>query len=1170
MPPAISTPCRRMSLAIAAVAAVLAAVPFNTVRAERETDPVALRQLSDQFTKKLQSRQNTLYRSLLNSTDPVQQALNRNPNIKLMYVRENGMPVYYEMSNENAAKTIRTWDCWPGGVGGGSYSLTGSGTANNELALWDGGAVLTTHQEFGGRVTQVDAVATHFHSTHVAGTMIAGGFQAAARGMSYQANLSAYEWTNDTAEMAAAAAAGLQVSNHSYGLIAGWYNDSVYGWMWFGDVSVSTVEDYGFGFYDASARDWDVVAHNAPNYLICVAAGNDRDDNGPAPGSAHWHWDGNLGSWVNSNDIHGGDGQAGGYDCISWTANAKNALAVGAVNDIPLGYSVPGDVVQTTFSSWGPCDDGRIKPDIVANGFGLYGPTNTGNANYITIGGTSMATPNASGSINLLAGRFEAEFAKSPRSATLKALVINTADEAGASTGPDYANGWGLMNTKRAVDVLSAHGDAAMGLFEASLANGATDTYYFTVTAPQDVRLTIAWTDPAGTSPAASLDPATAMLVNDLDLRITNVGTALTTMPWRLDRLNPAAAAVRADNPVDNVEQIDIAFASAGTYRVTVGHKGALSGGSQDYSMVWRGMVATQPEETALGLHSIVDLAAPDFPATKIGTDQNQDRGVFITAIEDYQLSAIAFKIALPCEQTITARLYAANGTSRGAMLASGTLDITHPGHVFHYVPVNYQLDACKEYELVMEWGSNVVSWPWWSEWAGDPPSINEPYDAGGAIRVHDGSYNGQAGNYALGNFAIQGISNPTLSYTDLSPTPGAWGNVNDASVARGIYVVPERTVSLDIVNFASGLAAFQTATYKVRVFDGTGLTRGALLAEGYKKFTNGASTAVSMRAIPVNIVLEEGKMYDIDVQFPSFSTWEGQSEGGITLPFVNGPFRVVDGEYVGNPGNSYIAHFELVWTEDAGGVPHDLTKAGAADGWVDQDDYDYGMYVTAMINQEVYSLGWMADVPAGAVIGMNIYEATGTTRGALISSGEILSSGSGLRWHDVPVAASLVAGQDYDFEINITQVDRWDYWSDLNGGMPYTAYGVIQVRDSESGGVATNWALPQMRINLCNVTATPVLSGPTNVPKFTLAAPYPNPVSSTATLDFSLDRAEPVTINVYDVAGRRVATILNSQNRGVGPGSVQFDAKDFASGVYFLKMQTPTKSVSRKITVLK
>jgi hypothetical protein len=78
------------------------------------------------------------------------------------------------------------------------------------------------------------------------------------------------------------------------------------------------------------------------------------------------------GSWQWTSQARGADGGASGYDCISQQGCAKNILTVGAVNDIVGGYSSPGDVVMSSFSSWGPTDDGRIKPDICANGVGLY------------------------------------------------------------------------------------------------------------------------------------------------------------------------------------------------------------------------------------------------------------------------------------------------------------------------------------------------------------------------------------------------------------------------------------------------------------------------------------------------------------------------------------------------------------------------------------------------------------------------------------------------------------------------------------------------------------------------------------------------------------------------------------------------------------------------------
>jgi hypothetical protein len=382
--------------------------------------------------------------------------------------------------------------------------------------------------------------------------------------------------------MATAASSGLQVSNHSYGYATGWYYDGA-DWYWFGDLSINTVEDYGFGFYDSEAQTWDQIAYDAPEYVIVKSAGNDRNDFGPGAGGGHYHWDG---GWVWATDTHDPDGGSDMYDCVSWNGNAKNIITVGAVNDIPLGYTQPSDVVQTVFSSWGPCDDGRIKPDIVANGAGLYSCSDAGNASYITYSGTSMSSPNTSGSINLLIGHYEATHGSAkPRSATIKGVIIHTADEAGTNDGPDYQNGWGLMNTETAADIIAADVTQPMRIHEDDLSNGETDYYHFRVYTTKDLRVTIAWTDPPGTPPSPSLNPTTPMLVNDLDLRVVHVGSATTYYPWILDRANPGNAATTGDNSVDNMERIDVENASAGLYVVSVSHKGSLSS-SQQYSIV--------------------------------------------------------------------------------------------------------------------------------------------------------------------------------------------------------------------------------------------------------------------------------------------------------------------------------------------------------------------------------------------------------------------------------------------------------------------------------------------------------------------------------------------------------------------------------------------------------
>jgi len=163
-----------------------------------------------------------------------------------------------------------------------------------------------------------------------------------------------------------------------------------------------------------------------------------------------------------------------------------------------------------------------------------------------------------------------------------------------------------LLDTYRAIDLLEAGPADARGVMEETISTGETNDYHFTVDAPQTVRLTMVWTDPPGTPPAPSLDPPNKMLVNDLDLRITSVNGAVTTLPWTLDGFNPSAAAVRADNSTDNVESIDIDLAPADQYVVHVTHKGTLLSGSQAYALVWQGMKETAPT-------GVVPAATPPF-----------------------------------------------------------------------------------------------------------------------------------------------------------------------------------------------------------------------------------------------------------------------------------------------------------------------------------------------------------------------------------------------------------------------------------------------------------------------------------------------------------------------------------------------------------------------------
>ena len=507
-------------------------------------------------------------------------------------------PLYRTTNNLIAAATTSTSAVWSGG--GAGLNLSGSGVI---LGIWDGGPVRTTHQEYGGRVVVKDgSTATAAHATHVGGTMIASGVVTPAKGMSPAANLWSNDWNTDISEMAARAAEGLQVSNHSYGYIAGWsYNtkgDSR--WVWYGHEPYNTTTDYGFGAYESISHDWDFVSFNAPDYLIVKSSGNDRCEGPDSQPVEHWVYDYTINNWVLSTAERDKDGGTYGFDCISYQGVAKNILTVGSVKDIEAGYQQPSDVILVSSSSTGPADDGRIKPDIVANGSDLYSSSSTSDNSYSRMSGTSMATPNTSGSAGLLIQHhFNLTGSYSIRSATLKGLIIHTASESGTNPGPDYKFGWGLLNTQKAALLMSE--DASNGLNfnirELTLSQGDTILIPVYTKGTEPLTTTICWTDPPSTVYGQYLNDATPMLVNDLDIRLIS-DSEDTYLPWKLDGVNPSAAATTADNVVDNIEKVEAGTPSAQrTYFVQITHKGTLTNGVQNFSLIVSG-ITPAPEVT--------------------------------------------------------------------------------------------------------------------------------------------------------------------------------------------------------------------------------------------------------------------------------------------------------------------------------------------------------------------------------------------------------------------------------------------------------------------------------------------------------------------------------------------------------------------------------------------
>ncbi len=460
--------------------------------------------------------------------------------LKLDRVDINGQPQYLESFRNSSAAIVAKTD--RARYNNGLAELDGHGIT---IGIWDETVALTTHQEFGGRVHNKDnGPETSMHSTHVSGTLIAAGVNIYAKGMAYKADLDGYDWNSYSIEMASAAASGLLLSNHSYG------------------THLTNSNVYLTGKYDYTASVYDQIAYNAPNYLMVKAAGNNRADS------------------LNPID--------NGYDLLTDGAVAKNTLVVGALTQDFLHPDL-NPCTMSTYSNFGPTDDYRIKPDIVAPG-NLYSTYSHSNHHYGWSVGTSMASPVVTGSAALLIQFANENHNTTYTSATIKGLLLHGAKDMG-NPGPDFSYGWGLLNTNAAIEVMRAK-DRFSRILENTLTPNAKDTLIVQSDGLNPMKVMLSWTDPKATvdySHYTVSDYYQKTLVNDLDVRVYS--TDSTYLPYAMDPiLGNTQIAQRADNDIDNVECINIETLPAGEYTIVVSHKGSLTNNNQDYSLIVSGL----------------------------------------------------------------------------------------------------------------------------------------------------------------------------------------------------------------------------------------------------------------------------------------------------------------------------------------------------------------------------------------------------------------------------------------------------------------------------------------------------------------------------------------------------------------------------------------------------
>lgn len=86
----------------------------------------------------------------------------------------------------------------------------------------------------------------------------------------------------------------------------------------------------------------------------------------------------------------------------------------------------------------------------------------------------------------------------------------------------------------------------------------------------------------------------------------------------------------------------------------------------------------------------------------------------------------------------------------------------------------------------------------------------------------------------------------------------------------------------------------------------------------------------------------------------------------------------------------------------------------------------------------------------------------------------------------------------------------------------------------------------------------------------FELAQNYPNPFNPVTNIEFGIPKTSQVTLEVYDMIGRKVATLINRENKQAGRYTVAFSVDNLASGMYIYRLEAAGKVLTNKMTLIK
>lgn len=255
----------------------------------------------------------------------------------------------------------------------------------------------------------------------------------------------------------------------------------------------------------------------------------------------------------------GNDGS--GDRTITADAGSKNSFIIGAAED-------NGNIAS--FSSRGPTDDGRVLPHFMLNGVGLLSTYTGSDTAYASISGTSMSSPSMCGSMVLLSELYMRENSRREFYTDVAKAVLAATTTDAYNTGPDYRFGYGLVNVKRAADLILA--DKASGgrhIVRGAVRPNTTMEWPLEVTSSAEpLRVVMSWLD-VHASTSASIK-----LVNDLDLELVEPNGTTIHHPYS-GLTTPTGAQTfqftnTGPNRRDNTEWTLVNNPTVGTWKVRV------------------------------------------------------------------------------------------------------------------------------------------------------------------------------------------------------------------------------------------------------------------------------------------------------------------------------------------------------------------------------------------------------------------------------------------------------------------------------------------------------------------------------------------------------------------------------------------------------------------------